>query len=378
MPVTAGNTNLYLGRDTKVFIKQGANIWLIPVLNGYAFNQSTNTSEVTLNEMSDLAGNSRRGKKVFNDSVSPSDWSFTVYSRPFILATKHRSVDEVLWANFASASAYTAATPGWSAGLTLGAASMDVSFAASNKVALGTFEIYFVLGGTSVANNNFAADADTTIYRIQNAVVNEANINFESEGLVSIAWSGMGTTITEVTSFDASTAIVAGTASDTNFIRGRFTALKLVSAISGSSLEYSVILTGGSIALSNNITFITPEELGKVNRPVAHVTGTRSISGNFSCYLDEVTNGPIDLYEDILGATNTVTNSFAMDIYLGGKHATLDLPAGPGLQFKIPNAHLEVPQINPDDVISLDVSFSALPSTLGSTDEVSRISYVGI
>lgn len=383
MPVAAGASNLFLGRDTKVYLEKGSTIWEIPVLNGYAFNQTTNTSEVTLEEMSNLAGDSRRGRAMFNDSVSPTEWSFDVYARPYINAGVHRSVDEPLWASMAAGNAtFTAgATPdldAWSQGIALGATQLDIDFNDSNKVSLGTFNLYFVLGANTYGSANYAADGGTTIYKVANAVVNEVNIPFDANGITTLSWSGMGGTIEEVGTFDATGAITGGTTQTNNFVRSRFTALSATSSVSGSAVTYGITLTGGNITISNNVTFLTPEELGRVNQPIAHVTGTRSVSGSFSCYLDEATDGPVDLYEDLLGATDTVRNQFALDFYVGGKDPGGDLPVGPGLQFKIPQAHLEIPQMNPDDVVSLDVNFSGLPTTLGATDEIERITYVGI
>ena len=49
---------------------------------------------------------------------------------------------------------------------------------------------------------------------------------------------------------------------------------------------YNIVLTGGSINFENNISYLTPEELGQVNKPLGNITGTRSISGNLTCYLD--------------------------------------------------------------------------------------------
>lgn len=377
MPVTAGASNLFLSRDTKVFIQRGATMWQIPVLNGYAFNQSTNTSNVTVEEMSNLAGDSRRGQRVFNDSVSPAEWSFDVYVRPYIASAVHRAVDEVLWAGLSSGNS-TFAAGTWSQGITNEATKMDIDFDDSNKVALTTMDIFFVLGANDQTSLNYIADGSTTIYRIPNAVVNEANLPFDVNGITMTSWSGQGGTIEEVASLDASAAIVAGTTQTNNFIRSRFTALSATSAISGSSIEYGITLTGGNITISNNIEFLTPEELGRVNQPIAHTTGTRSVSGSFSCYLDEATNGPIDLYEDILAATSTVTNKFDLKLYVGGKDPGFDLPVGPGIQFSLPQAHLEVPQLNQDDIVSLDVNFTGLPTTLGATDEISKITLVGI
>ena len=383
MPVAVGAENLFLGRDTKVFIKKGAVIWEIPVLNGYTFQQSTNTSEITLNEMARANGSTRRGKAVFNDSVSPTEWSFESYARPFIVNGVHRTTDEVLWANlFANNPILTTnsdkSLETWSQAVTFGATKIDFDAADSNYVSLGTVDIYFVFGANTVSSKNYTASGDTTIYMIPNAVVNEASITFEVEALTSINWSGMGGTIQELASFDATTAITGGTTATNNFIRSRFTALTATSSVSGSSVDYGITLTGGSITISNNITFLTPEEIGKVNQPFAHVTGTRSVSGSFMCYIDEATNGALDLYEDILGAVDADRNVFALNFYVGGKDGANDRPAGPGMQFKMLQAHLEVPTLNPDDVISLEVNFSALPTTLGATDEITSVTYVGV
>lgn len=377
MPVAAGSANLYFNRDTKVYLKQGVNIWEIPVLNGYSFNQSTNTSEVTLSEMADSQGNSRRGRKVFTDSFAPSEWSFDTYIRPQIASAVHRCVEEALWANFVAANAYTAGLPGaWSSSVDIGASDLEFNFSASNKVLLGTFDLYFVLGANVAADANYEADGDTLIYKLANCVINEATINFEVDGIAMISWSGMGGIRTEETSFDASSAIRVGVDSTNNFIRNRMTAMTLASSVSGSAVNYDITLTGGSITISNNITFLTPEVLGKVNQPIGHITGSRSVSGNFTCYLDEETNSSADLLEDISSALNAITNSFAMDIYIGGK-AGGDAPVGPGMQIKMGQCHLELPQISTDDVISVDVNFSALPSNISGTDEITKVVYVG-
>lgn len=376
--VAVGSTNLFLARDTKVFLEQGGNIWEIPVLEGYSFSQSTNTSEVTLAEMSDTAGNSRRGKKVFTDSYAPAEWSFDTYVRPYIDTALVRAVEEPLWANFVANNSFTPGTPdSWAAGVTIAASDEQFDLNDSNKILLGTFNLYFVLGANTLSGKNYTASGDTTIYRINDACVNEVSINFDIDGISTLSWSGFGGLREEVDAFDATAAISTGIDQTNNFIRNRLTALNAVSSVSGSSKTYILPLTGGSITLSNNISYLTPAELGKVNQPLGHVTGTRSISGSFTAYLDEQTNGTIDLLEDIQSATTAVTNKFALDFYVGGKAAG-DAPIGPGMQFKMPQAHLSVPDIDTSDVIAVNVDFTALPSNLGATDELTYIKYVGV
>lgn len=378
--MAVGDSNLFFSRDTKVFLKQGSNIWEIPVLNGYTFSQATNSSTITLQEMSDVSGNSRRGQRMFNDSLAPAEWSFEMYARPTLVAgspNKMFAAEEPLWANFVAQNAYTAGSTSWSAAVTRGATALDFDFDDSNKSTLGTFELYFVYGGNAVSGINYAASEFTTIYKMTGCVVNEMTMNFEIDGIATISWSGMGAQITEQATFDATGAITTGLSSTSNLIRNRLTALAAISSVSGSSVTYDIVLTGGSITISNNITFLTPETLGIVNVPLGHVTGSRSVSGSFTCYLDEKTNGSIDLYEDLLGATTTVTNAFALDFYVGGKD-TGDAPIGPGLQFKMGQCHLEVPSISNDDVIGLSVNFTALPSNISGTNEITKVTYVGV
>ena len=82
--------NMFFSRDTKVYVaplnSSGVETGLfeIPVLDGFSFSQATNSTEVTLNEMSAGSNVSRRGRKMFNDSLAPAEWSFSTYARPFV------------------------------------------------------------------------------------------------------------------------------------------------------------------------------------------------------------------------------------------------------------------------------------------------------
>lgn len=391
---TSGTSNLFFSKQTKVYLEQNTtggtsggtmNLWELPILAGFSFTQSPKTSEVTLNEMSSAAGNSRRGKRVFTDAFDPAEWSFSTYARPTLASVKVRSPEEALWANFVAPNAYAAGA--WVAGTVdfSGAATQtDITFVGSNKTTLGTFNLYIVLGASTATSANYTDLADTTIYKINNCTINEVTMSFDIDGIATLAWSGMGTTVQELASFDASAAITVGVTSSTNLIRNRVTQMALVSdaTMPGGSKTYAITLTGGSITISNNITYLTPEVMGKVNQPLGHVTGTRSVSGSFTAYLDEATLGSIDLFSDISGWTSTITNSFAVDLYVGGKQAAADLPgnttsSSPGIQFKMPTVHLAIPKLDMADVVSVNVDFTALPSTISGTDEISKITYVG-
>ena len=120
---------------------------------------------------------------------------------------------------------------------------------------------------------------------------------------------------------------------------------------------YNIVLTGGSINFENNISYLTPEELGQVNKPLGNITGTRSISGNLTCYLDsdQTSSKSGELFADLVSDSDTVRNTFNLVINIGGASA-------PALSFSMPTAHLEVPVINVEDLLTLDIAFHAQPS----------------
>ena len=78
---------LYFSRDSQMFLEIEDSVWKIPVLEGFSFSQATNTSEITLAEMEAGDGTSRRGRRAFNDSLAPVDFSFSTYIHPFKAAS---------------------------------------------------------------------------------------------------------------------------------------------------------------------------------------------------------------------------------------------------------------------------------------------------
>ena len=427
----------YFSRDTKVHLTDSAGeIYNIPVLDGFSFSQATNTTEVTLNEMATAAGVSRRARQMFTDSYAPAEWSFQTYIRPFKSAgsgsgnhsaAHHHMVEEALW----NALAGSGAVGETGSALTADATDANIAFTNSNKTALDTFDLHFEMGH---------GKASPTIYKIEGCCVNEVSIDFDIDGIATANWSGFGKVITDVTSMPAATITEGTAAANTgNFIRNRLTDLTVtndvttqtggnggsssvtvtltaanalikvgqvvkgtgvtagttVAAISGTTLTlsaamsvangttltfsnagmtdtYTLTLTGGNVTISNNMTFLTPETLGSVNQPLGHVTGTRSVSGNFTCYLNTPSSGAssADLFEDIIESTSVITNSFDLTFTVGGTGNT------PRMVMNLDNCHLEVPTHSIEDIVTLDTSFHALPTSVDATDEIDLI-FVG-
>jgi hypothetical protein len=406
---------LQLSRDTKVYVRDfdstltGANnsntYWEIPVLDGFAFSQGTETTEITLTEAADSNNRSRRGRLAFNTALAPVEWSVTTYVRPFKseggrtntvggkvdnVGSYVHAVEEPLWAYMVlgAGETFKANTGGagnrvvgnsWGSttnGVFSTTTLMEIDFDKSNKTALRTFELIFSMSSTS---NSSAPD---TVYTITDAVVNAVTIDFDIEGIAQLQWSGFGKTIsgsnTMPTTFTAANSINEAVNSTNSFIRNRLTTVNVgttevaFGASAGTTKFYNVILTGGSITIDNGITFLTPEELGKVNIPLGHVTGTRSVSGTMTCYLDDDrdANSSGALFRNMTANTSLSRNKFDLLFSIGGA-------SSPKVEFDIPQAHLEIPTHNIDDVIGLEVNFNGLPTSISNTDEL-VVRYYGL
>tara|TARA_R110001606_G_scaffold397253_1_gene573136 strand:- start:67 stop:1209 length:1143 start_codon:yes stop_codon:yes gene_type:complete len=370
----------YFSRDTKVHLTDSASaVYNIPVLDGFSFSQATNTTEVTLNEMTNAAGVSRRARQMFTDSYAPAEWSFSTYIRPFATGGadaggEHASdgnghlVEEALWNALAGNAAIGTSVsgntgPGFTSG---GAGAGTIAFGKSNSATLDTFTLHFEMG---------SGKANPVIYKIANCVVNEVTVDYDIDGIATAQWTGMGSLISE-DSMSTPTIYEGTAATDTNnFIRNRLTDLAVTATAAGGSEgiqgTYSVTLTGGNFTISNNLTFLTPETLGIVNQPLGHVTGTRSVTGSFTCYLNTPSSGlsSTDLFEDIINSTSVITNDFNLVFVIGGTNGN------PRLTVTMPTCHLEVPTHSIDDLVSLETTFHALPTSVDGTDEITLVSF---
>ena len=340
-----------------------ANTFEIGILDGFSFSQATGTQNVTLNE----SGTSpQRGQQVFNTSIEPVDWSFTTYVRPRIddLATDlHGMAEKILWNALVSSTATNNVSTG---GIASTATECTVSTTTSNVNQLLKLTGWFVFSDSA------------TSYKLSNMVVNSASIDFDIDGIAQITWSGFATAITADadkpdTAANATDGYVANPAT-ANFILNRLSTVSLVSTISGSSKTYAFPLTGGNITIDNGVTFVTCEELGKVNSPIDHQTGTRAVSGNFTCYLDSSATGSKGVYTDILadinGADPDTTNNFNITLKIGGASA-------PNVVFNMVYAHLELPSIDTSDVMGATINFTALESSFGSGNNEMSVVYTG-
>jgi len=387
-----------------------ANTFRVGVLDGYSFSQGSDSSDVTISE---AGAAPNRGSKRFNDSLPPAEWSFGTYVRPFVHgaasfrnADDHDCVENILWAAL-SGTALPSDSSGTGKGVVVGTTAQNgsqVTFGQSDVHELMKLNLYFAL--------------ENTTYRLNDAQINQAEVDFSIDGIASITWSGNATTIDQVEEAieDPSKYIIQGVTaatptdgntdtytetynfvdttgpSDADYLRNKLSTLYLDADAQGGGAAsngldnktYDINITGGSLTFANNVTYVTPETIGVVDKPIGSFTGARLISGSLTMYLDTKSNGSNQLLTDLAGATDLVTNSFDMRLYMGvagtvgsdGDSIGDDDFTAPGVEFNMPRAQLSIPTIEVGDLISTSVEFAAHGSDLLTGDEIT-VKYLG-
>ena len=380
-----------------------ANCFRMGVLDGYSFSQGSESTDVTITE---AGATPNRGSKRFNDSLPPVEWSFGTYVRPFLhgsasfrTALDNDCCENIMWAALSGTVLPndTLATSGAGVEIAAGSTGSLVKFDQSDVHELMKLNIFFAL--------------ENTTYRLNDAQVNTAEIDFSIDGIAQITWSGNATTIDQVANSSGEDpskylvfttteeAATIGTSagyvetinyadttgpSDADYLRNKLSTMTLTHKRNTSNVlevgatnetaVYDINITGGNITIENNITYVTPETLGIVDKPIGSFTGSRSITGSLTMYLNTSAGvvGALtsnDLLTDLAAATDLVTNAFDMSIFMGGASA-------PNVGFDIPLAHLSIPTIEVGDLISTTVEFMAHGSTLLEGDEMT-VKYLG-
>ncbi len=326
----------------------------IQVLDGFTFSQNTEQETVTINE---AGATPVRGQRSFNTALAPVDFSMSTYMRPKKLDNEAVKCEEsVLWGALTSVTGN-----GWTEGNdTVDSGSSTATFTNSNAHQLQKFGLIVVL--------------DNVTYLIHNCVLTQATIDFGIDAIATIAWTGQAGSIEKIANPTIGTGTFTGSlvgaflpkVTNAPYIANKLSTATFTSSISGSSRAYVVPITGGSLSINNNVTYLTPANLGVVNKPATYFTGTRAITGTLNAYLKTgTTTDTGGLLEDMLANINssnpTVEPKAAVVINIGGPN-TLKVV------LDMPTATFSVPTVDVQQVVSTTINFTAQGATGGNFD----------
>ena len=321
----------------------------IQVLDGLSFSQNTTTETVTLNE---AGATPSRGQRQFNTALDPVDFSMTTYMRPADTGVNISAEESVLWNAMFAADAIGGTNPAWSAGVS----SATCVTTNSNLHQLQKFGLIIVLDGTA--------------FVIDNCVLNTATIDFGLDAIANIQWAGNGKALRQITSPTIGSGTLSGSLTgnfnakitSAPFIANKLSTVTLDAGVNVGGTAYTLALTGGSLTISNNVTYLTPANLGIVNQPATYFTGTRSVTGSLNCYLRTGSSNSAGLMSALLTASTTdVDPEYYIKISIGGAGADR-------VEVEMPAVVLSIPAVNTEQVVSTTINFTAQGSASGALD----------
>ena len=211
---------------------------------------------------------------------------------------------------------------------------------------------------------------DNAVYVVDNCAMGQVSVDFGLDAIATAAWTGQGTALSENTTITLATLVAGSTAkrTDAQFITNKLStvSMSLVNAIGAAAAgtSYAVALTGGNITINNNITYITPANLGVVNVPATYYTGTRAVTGTLNAYLKTGTGvgSTGELLKNMLaGITGSVEPMATLSIAIGGSaNATKVILDMPSVTFSIPSVDVQ-------QVVSTAINFTAQGYTPSAT-----------
>ena len=384
-----------------------ANTWKLEVLAGFAATSTSATQDITSLE-SGL--NPDRSQQRFNTAINPVDWNIQVYMRPTGVETTAALNTTTAKTNTSGNTKPLADWYMWQA-LTSSTLAAQKRQVAANQVAEqsiwqtgGTLVTKTIAAGTRIhaSSSNFAIapeyfmyfKLDNVVYQVDKATVNSASVDAGIEDIAAVTWSGFGTVMKELVGAPRDIAIatfggiknsgavatansnahaltaasayhpfntmnVAGTVTTNAFIKNRLSAIEFhhKASATASDEKFTFPVTSMNIEYTNNITYLTPEQISALNEPIGQFSGTRSVTGTTTMYLR---SGDLDsagflrnISED--ARTNSAQTSNA-NVIIGGATA-------PYVAFQMDAAQFSFPAVQTEDVISMSVDFMAQETT---------------
>lgn len=319
----------------------------------------TGFTAMTVGETVVLKGVTGLGASQFNSAIKIVTSSTTSITATYLTTptaavvaanwTSSVTFNRTAWNENVAISADLVATPG------IPTAYSEATTATSNKNQLLPFGMIITV--------------DNITYVIDNCALDQAVVDFGLDGIAMVAWTGKGTALrqlaTNVSYAGTGTLTLTGGLTGTangknttaNFITNKLSTVTMKSNVGGvGGVSYNLALTGGSITIANNITYITPANLGVVNLAIGYYTGTRAISGSISAYLRTGTTNSAGLLSQLLADSATVAGvepKFKLQIEIGG--AT----SGTRVEVMSNGAFLQIPTIDAQAVMSTTINFTA-------------------
>lgn len=364
--------SINLSRNTRLWVStvttghNSANTFEIPIQDGYTLSQSVSTTDVSLEEAGPTPV---RGSRRFNDALDPVEWSFVTYIMPYVQGGTTYLVDMLMWHGLAVKREIAPNFTDTNKPVFGEATKLSVSFEENSAHVLTQLNMYFLI--------------DNQMYLVENCQVGQVEIGMDISDIATASWSGQAVSYRAIATpafaltaggvYNAAAPVAdsyVAIPANKKYLINRLTILDLNADVApGNDDTYNVPITGASLTINNNITYLTPNTLAEVDKPIGSFTGTFEVMGSIDAYLRKTGGdgtsgdpyGSAELLDHMLvSGTGAVTNAANLVLHLGGKAV-----GDPACVITIPSAQLSVPEFSVEDVVSTSMEFKGVTTDAG-------------
>lgn len=408
-------TQLQLQRNSEVFYSSvdlqsiastamtPSNTWKLDILSGFAVSADSATKQIDHKQHGNTID---RSNYSFTVARNPVDWNFTVYLRTTGVERGAAPGGNSLHSTSSGNAKPTADWYLWQALISNTAPATSVEQSVWRSQGQLTTAAYPSGIGTHASRSSSASrpegtlyfKLDNIVYLVSNAIVDSAKLNAGISEIVTVEWSGKGSSLVELTGAPRDRAITvfggilnsgtlavansnvvtlsrassyhpynrmntAGVVTTVPYITNRLSAIEL----GYNDNTYAFPVTAFSLEYNNSIDYISRDSLGKVNNVLTGYSTGRSITGSLSMYLRSGANSSTQFLREISSneELNSGTRANAR-IYIGGRTA-------PYMSAFMPAVHFTYPVISTEDIINLSTNFTAQESYPRASDELTLV-----
>lgn len=198
----------------------------------------------------------------------------------------------------------------------------------NNTNTLQDYTIFIELNGTN--------------YKISNAVVTRAVVDFALDKITTITWE------LSALSYELDATIPSVDEDLTTLATFATNALNTITVDSSNKLA----MINGRLSFNNSVKDLSRVKIGQITQPTGHYINGREVKGSFSCYLRNTNGTSLDVVQSIL---SDLTTTF--DIKITTSNST---------EFNIPTARLKLPKTDFKNAVTLDFELYSVGTLAGS------------
>lgn len=389
-----------------------SNTWKVDVLSGGSVTASSTSETIQPFESGESP---QRSSSTYSTAINPVEWAFSCYTRctgaqigyyadsSYPFSTESGNVkplaDWFLWQALIANTAPSSNTADQSVWSTDGR--IDTYTTNSHLGwASGTSRI------ATAQENHLYYKLDNVVYQVVNAAVASGSFSTDISSISKTQWRGNGTSLRELvgnarneaisvfggtlnngTSITAnSTAAnlqaeafyhpfgvmnVAGSIESAGYIEDRLTELHIKHALTpgGTVTHYSFPITEFALGYTNNLSYLTPEEMSQVNTTLGQFTGAKTIVGSFAAYLRSSDAQTGQFLRNVVGDRRTSSKeTTSLYAIVGGS-------TRPNVAFEMNSVHLGFPAVDPQEIVTIRGSFIAQPHSVDDELGISAQKY---